>query len=321
MKRKIIKLGQATFVISLPSKWVRELELKAGDYLDVDPKGIQLTVRSEKKADKKDIALDIKGFDTKLARAYMENAYVLSYDPIEMSHDETLDKYFSLSKEEDTKRDTAQFIQDEVNEVFIGSEIIEQSKKRTVIKDMYSGLDENTVENVFRRLLFLSNSIAKDAVQSLRKKDEKMCGQVRLRIRSANKLALYYVRVVNRSDIDSDQIKIMNTIASHLRFIIWTYDAILRAALDKNNFFASKSLDVLEELGAHFIDLNTLLLGFDKKKMREFIKTRETLYKKVYSFKAEADDFLLYFNFGRLIGSIWFAAKLEIARHMLDQKK
>ena len=35
MKRKIIKLGQATYVMSIPSKWIRENDLDKGDYIDV----------------------------------------------------------------------------------------------------------------------------------------------------------------------------------------------------------------------------------------------------------------------------------------------
>ena len=48
MKRKLVSQGRATLTISLPSKWLKTFGLKAGDDIDIEEKGADLIVKTER---------------------------------------------------------------------------------------------------------------------------------------------------------------------------------------------------------------------------------------------------------------------------------
>ena len=50
MKRKIVKHGNSTLTVSLPSKWAKNNSLKQGDEIDVIENGKELILNSKKEA-------------------------------------------------------------------------------------------------------------------------------------------------------------------------------------------------------------------------------------------------------------------------------
>ena len=48
MKRKIIKQGHNTLTVTLPSKWVKDLNLSAGDEIELIEKDKSILITSEK---------------------------------------------------------------------------------------------------------------------------------------------------------------------------------------------------------------------------------------------------------------------------------
>jgi len=50
MKRKIIKLGTATLVVSLPSKWTKKFNLKSGNDLELEEANSNLIIEVLKKS-------------------------------------------------------------------------------------------------------------------------------------------------------------------------------------------------------------------------------------------------------------------------------
>ena len=66
MKRKVIKLGSATLVTSLPSKWIKKLNLKAGDEIDIEEDNNDLRIQAKKGSEtKKEITIELKGEEEK----------------------------------------------------------------------------------------------------------------------------------------------------------------------------------------------------------------------------------------------------------------
>jgi len=62
MKRKIIKQGHNTLTMTLPSEWVKKLNLKAGDEIDLNEKGGSLMVNGKQNNENKSTTIDITGF-------------------------------------------------------------------------------------------------------------------------------------------------------------------------------------------------------------------------------------------------------------------
>jgi len=49
MRRKLVKQGAATMMVSLPSKWVKDQKLKKGDEVEVSEAEGRLQITTEKK--------------------------------------------------------------------------------------------------------------------------------------------------------------------------------------------------------------------------------------------------------------------------------
>ena len=78
MKRKVVKHGQNTLTVSLPSKWCRAHGIKQGDEIEVEEKGplIQLSPLEVKR--KTETSLDFSNIDiseTRVLRNLINHTY------------------------------------------------------------------------------------------------------------------------------------------------------------------------------------------------------------------------------------------------------
>ena len=317
MKRKIIKLGQATYVASLPSKWIRAHNLEKGDYLDVEEEQGDLTFRVEGRKRNKAITLDITKLDTKLAASVLETSYIVGYDPIEIIHNPEIKEY--LSKSKGNKLSTTEFITTIVNEKLIGSEIIEQSDKRIIIKDLGGGLNEESTDNIFRRILFLLKDISQEIMEALTNNNLERIKHLQTKVKLSKKLILYYSRLLNQSKISSSQLKIKNTILTNINFINGTFKVLLRDALTTKKPYSKESINVLSGVYKHLNHLVVLFLKFDLDKAAEFIEKRESIIASINSFEPKPQDLGVSYSLGALMGSIWYAAHAWIAEKIIEK--
>ena len=59
MKRKVIQIANSTQLISLPRKWSLQFGIKKGDELEVEEKGSQIIVSTEKGVKNKKIKITV----------------------------------------------------------------------------------------------------------------------------------------------------------------------------------------------------------------------------------------------------------------------
>ena len=320
MKRKIIKLGQATYVMSIPSKWIRENDLDKGDYIDVSEEEGDLIVQATSKKRSKKITVDIKGLDTKLATSYLENAYVLGFDPIEIIHPQELSLYSPGAGSKKKSISSQEFILNTIHKKFIGSDIIEQTEKRTVIKDLGGGHDEESMDNVFRRCLFLLKDVITSTKEILETREIGKIPNVLLKTEHMTKLLLYYLRVLNSSKTSPEIVKIKIIMTDHLRFIKSTYQVMLRDIKFTGNFYSKQSVELFNHIATQAEKMVSLLFKYNQDKAVEFIHGREKVWKMIYEFKPSGEDHLLYSQFGVIMGSVWYITKARITEEILKKK-
>ncbi len=63
MRRKVVKLGPATLVVSLPSKWTKKFSINAGDELEMEEHNKNLIISTEKGINIEKEAIDISNWD------------------------------------------------------------------------------------------------------------------------------------------------------------------------------------------------------------------------------------------------------------------
>jgi len=122
MKRKLVKHGEATLMVSLPSKWLRKIDLKKGDEVEVEEKDKKLVLTSGKTAKKiKEITIELNNENKHNIYTILTHAYRKGFDRIVINKIN-----INILKE----------IRSLTNRLLLGFEITERTKDRCVLENI-----------------------------------------------------------------------------------------------------------------------------------------------------------------------------------------
>ena len=124
MRRKVVKQGVSTLMISLPSQWTKKFSIQKGDDLELNIQDRRLVVSTQKEYKTEKTEINIDNIDPMLFRT-IAALYKAGYDEVKVN--------FS-----DPKRviDVQEVLKNEMS----GFEIIEQGKNHCIIKNIEGGL-------------------------------------------------------------------------------------------------------------------------------------------------------------------------------------
>jgi len=183
-RRKVIRQGKGTLTMSLPSKWIRQVDLKPGDELFVDVKGGQIIVsKSKGKHAKQAVDVDLSGLSKGLVYAVLENLYIRGDDEFRL-HFESPDMYEAIS---DAVRG------------LLGFEIVENTSRSCVVKELARSESED-FDNVLRRIFLLILTVADDGIDAFRRDDAEALDAIHRRDQSINTLCCFCLRVLNKQE-------------------------------------------------------------------------------------------------------------------------
>lgn len=150
MKRKLVKHGQSTLMVSLPIKWLRTKKLNKGDdiYFGITDENLILSA-GETRQEPKKIELDATDLEKSAFLKHLTSLYEQDYDEINVMCDEELMQDSKTGR----KVPVSGFIQGFVDRL-IGMEIISQRKGLYVIKQI-SEQNPQEFDNALRRIFFL----------------------------------------------------------------------------------------------------------------------------------------------------------------------
>ncbi|MDO8655597.1 MAG: AbrB/MazE/SpoVT family DNA-binding domain-containing protein [Nanoarchaeota archaeon] len=310
MKRRIIKLGQATYVTSLPSKWVRQFDLDKGDYLELEEKGNSIILSTQKNTPTSEITLDLKKINTRLISMLVQSVYILGYDKIILLHDPAIHEYKTAKKVKSTE-----FIQTLLNKRFIGAEIVEQTETKTVVMDL-GGISEQTSEQVFNRIIFLTKALTQDCLQAIRDKNQEVLSSIPFKTDNIQRFLIYYQRIIAKTRReDALRHAVIAQMITQFKLMCGTYNHISKLALELNCSFSKKVLQLLQDVNVSLHQSLTICLAFNMNKAIEFIDGREKLWENLNSQKRslEKNDLLLYGMFGELMFAMYSVVKYKFS--------
>jgi phosphate uptake regulator len=185
--------GGSTYIVSLPKTWIKERGIKAGDPLwvsDMKDGALLLSQRLKKeKVNKKRVIKIEDETDEHLIRKLI-GMYLAGYNTIEIKSDEIDPK-------------TRKAIRD-FTKMVVGPEIIDESSKFVLLQDLINP-SEFSQKKGLRRMYMLVNSMLRDAISALEKKDMTLASDVILRDVDVNRLhwmiAKQYNLILNDSGI------------------------------------------------------------------------------------------------------------------------
>lgn len=180
MKRKVILMGGKTYVISLPSAWVKKYGIQKSVELEVEDYGNQVIISTFKPIKSEIRQINITHLSP-IINLVILKLYQEGYDEIKIISDD-----FPLLKGLDKV----------VNEL-IGFEIVQMEKNFCILKDI-SGSSYAEFENIFRRLFLLIQSIGKNGLDSAIKGNRLLLTELIKKDFEVNKLAFYALRLINK---------------------------------------------------------------------------------------------------------------------------
>lgn len=245
--RKVQLTGGSSFVLTLPKDWIRSLNIKKNDPLGlmVQPDGtLVVTSRTSQESVQmtKTIAVD-EIEDPKHLFRMLIGAYVMGYTAIEIRS--------KTGIEQPLRAAVIDFTQ-----TAIGPEIIEESAKDIIIKDLLSPT-EMPFDKTIRRMSLLARSMHEDAVRALKERDEALAAAVIERDRELDRLHWLVARQSNVVLRDVTLAKKMGV------------------SMEESSYYFLVSR-IIERIGDHAVHIAKALPGLSGKKLDA--KTYERIY-------------------------------------------
>ncbi len=150
MRRKVIQIAESTQLVSLPRKWALQHNIKKGDELEIEEKGSQIIISTEKGPPVEKAELNMEHLEPMTLR-YIVALYKKGVDEISVTFDHP------------TK---IKVVQDSIGKEAVGFEITEQTPTSCIIKHVSGELED--FDPILRRTFLLLDSMAKQTYEALK---------------------------------------------------------------------------------------------------------------------------------------------------------
>ncbi len=269
MERKVIKQGPATFMVSLPSKWVKKYGVSRGDPVQLEENGPRLIVSTGRQAASQGIEFDARGIDSGTVKRYLDEMHKLGYDEIKVLFD---------------RQGVVREIQELTRSVLMGFEIIDQGKGHLVIKCISAAGDED-FDAILRRIFLITMQFAENMREAISDSDRKRIESLFILEETNDKLTNYCERVLNKRgyrDSRKDNI---------LHCLVWTLEKIADDHKYLGRYFIeNKDLKPDEDTLALYAEANSLLrdyynlyYNYDIRRVQDFTKQASGLISRCHS--------------------------------------
>lgn len=211
MKRKIIKQGHNTLTLTLPSKWISEQNIKAGDEIDLIERERSLIINGNGSLKVKTSEIDIRDFTVPMIWRYIQSVYRAGCNEITINFDPKIKEYedayhyyttqydYSKLGEKIPAKPAIAMIQEIVNR-FIGIDIVETGKGYCKIKEMAEATQkefEQSLRRIFQVIIHLFERII-EAINNNEIGDANLCKEIHALDLNVDKLVDYCARIMNK---------------------------------------------------------------------------------------------------------------------------
>ncbi len=203
LKRKVVKHGPSSLTISLPMTWAKKNGVKPGDEIEVEEIEDYLLVGTKKRIQEKIVDVDCSKLKPKQIRWAIQILYKEGYDEIRIR----------FSNPEDIN-----VIEEELR-LCTGLEILEQSERRCVIKNITKNL-EYDFKQVMRRNFLNSLSMVSLMIEKIKANRLKELHDLLKFEETNNKLCCLCQRMINANNTFKQK-----TVFQYV--FIWTLEKIV----------------------------------------------------------------------------------------------
>ncbi len=312
MKRKVVKQGPATMMVSLPSKWIKENKIAAGDELAVLPQGNKILFsKTEQKQGRKEATIDVDNYWQHFALSkYLTVLYRTGYDKITLVHSKPI--YLEKGSK---KLPFKIWVNDVVNK-FVGAEITSQTASKTEIECLAT--EENPdLDKLARRISFLIRETTAEMLISIGKDYHKFHEEVMTHHDNISKFLNYFLRTLYASDKSEDLKKFEFSFYSLMEIMI---DKIRHTSAKINEFGCTpKVKKYLEEI---FEVFNEQFDTLDKEEFsQELMKKRYDLRQRILKESFNPKESKIISEAMPFLDTIVTFAELVVAKNLEKRTK
>ncbi|MBU0959211.1 MAG: AbrB/MazE/SpoVT family DNA-binding domain-containing protein [Nanoarchaeota archaeon] len=155
MKRKLVKQGAATLMVSLPSKWIKKYNLNKGDEIEVETMSQGILLSPEKVNIKSEVKIQLKDSIESSTRTLITSAYRGGYDRILISFNN--EKQFKI-------------LENVIQTRLIGFDIVKKGENACIVENI-TELSPNQFGNILNKVFMNISAlfkITKDRMENKR---------------------------------------------------------------------------------------------------------------------------------------------------------
>jgi phosphate uptake regulator len=282
-KRKLIKFGNTSLVLTLPNDWIQNNKLNKGDSVSITSCNQVLIIKPSIETNEKRAIIDLDNKPLKLFNKELISYYLKNYKFIEIKGKNILEKL-----------DQVKVFQEKLSSV----EIIEMGEEKIVLKDLTSPENlnlDNLINEIIDMEVLLFNNLIEVCSNGESKKNKSIF--ITTLDKNINKLTFLAYKSLNYNldnIIDGNRIK--NSV--HLWKLISSFeqigDIIKRLArylnsIDDENFNGYNLTEILKDLSEYFKFSSSLVnkdVNLDQN-LRLYLDKKQTILKELENLRDE----------------------------------
>jgi len=266
MKRKIIKLAEKTFVVSLPSSWMTDQNLQKGDEIDLTYLDDKLLLSSlNSTSPMKQTHIDISKLTERILRWEISSLHKMGYDEIIIT---------GYSEEQ------VKIIEDLINTLFVGFIIKEKTQLKLIIGQI-AITDASEFDSALRRAFRQVTNMSEEIYSSFKTKNTTLLlNQINLEHEN-NKLTNFCQRLLNKTLKEKEHGHFWYVVAWNLEKIADNFKYIAQNYKMKIPNLTEKQLEILKKLNSFLQNYYDCFYSFSFDKLIKLSENKKELEKEI----------------------------------------
>ncbi|MFC1741873.1 AbrB/MazE/SpoVT family DNA-binding domain-containing protein [Nanoarchaeota archaeon] len=262
IKRKVIQIAGSTCLVSLPKDWIKSMNVKKGDELDLQVENEKVVVSADSDSKPELIKVDVTDAELFVFR-FLGAIYKSGYDEVEMRiGDNTSLK--DLSRQ--------------INAMLPGYEIVDQHGSTCVIKNISKGL-ESEFDILLRKIFLITRTMANNTLEAIKTKEYSHLSDTLILEETTNRFCNFCERLLNKRGYkNTKKTTFVYNIVWELEKVADQFKYLNNYILEKKNIKISKETIVMfEKVNDLFSTFYELFYKFDQAKVQKIAEGRKTL--------------------------------------------
>ena len=299
MKRKIIRQGHNTLTITLPSEWVKKLNLHDKDEIEVTEKNNLLIINADENPKEKSAVIDITDFTIPMMWRYFQAAYRAGCDEIKVIFDpnkkeyESAFHYYTTQFEyanlgEKIPKSTALALIQSIVDRFLNIAIIDTGKGYCIIKEMGEPTTkefDNSLRRIFLVIFQMFDKII-DVIKEEEYGETSICKEIHTIDLNIDKFVDYCCRIMTKieSSFSDHKKNLLFSTLFNLELLGDEFKYIGKhLAVSKKNL--SSLIPLIEKVKEHFETYYKLFYKFEREQAIDMGKKDYEMYNYYFGMK------------------------------------